>query len=167
MIRPLPSLAGSKRVLLAAGAVACFAAAIVLEPTDVRSQLNAARPDAIIEPAPRVETPEAAIAPQGDAFAPRAEVESDRPSGVSVPLAAALPRLPGSPQTPSTAAAGTRVTAIATGTLPTAIVESGGSAHAVTAGDPLDGSRITAIDGRSITLANGRRLSLQPAAPAL
>jgi hypothetical protein len=59
-------------------------------------------------------------------------------------------------------AAVTRVTAIATGTYPTAIVESGGTPRIVNVGDPLDGSTIAAIEDDAIQLANGRRLYLEP-----
>jgi hypothetical protein len=165
MMKPLVSLARSKRALLVAGALGCFAAAIVLAPSDVRSQLDAGRRDTVAEPAPSAQVPVVAVAPRDDAFAPRAEIDDDRPAGATQPLPVALPRLPGTPaqQTP---AAGTRVTAIATGALPTAIVESGGSSHVVTVGDPLDGSSITAIKRSSVTLASGRHLSLEPAASA-
>ena len=150
----------AKRMLLGAGALACFAAAIVLTPSDVRSQLDAGRHNAAAEPAPRAEPAVAAIAPRNDAFAPRAEIEDERPPGPPTALAPALPRLPGSAA--RQAAAATRVTAIATGILPTAIVlDGGGAAHAFTVGDSLDGSHITAIDPSAITLANGRRLTLE------
>jgi len=166
MIKRLVSPTHSKRALLVAGALACFAAAIVLAPSDVRSQLDTGRHDAVADATASPQLPVIAVAPRDDAFAPRAEVDDDRPAGVTAPPPVALPRLPGSPAAQRATAATTRVTAIATGALPTAIVESGGSSHLVTVGDLLDGSEIAAIDRSSITLASGRHLPLEPAAPA-
>jgi hypothetical protein len=166
MIKRLVSPTRSKRALLGAGALACFAAAIVLAPSDVRSQLYTGRHDAVADVTASPQLPVSAVAPRGDAFAPRAEIDDDRPAGVSAPSPIALPHLPGSPTSQQATVATTRVTAIATGALPTAIVESGGSSHLVTVGDVLDGSEIAAIDRGSITLASGRHLQLEPAAPA-
>ena len=164
MMHHLPTFGRCKRSALGAAALACYAAAIVLSPSGVRSQLTVGRREGPAAPAPRVETPLAAVVPHGDAFAPRAAADDDRPPALAAPPAFALPRLSGTSLPERNPTAATRVTAIATGTLPSAVVESGGTAHVKTVGDALDGSRITAIDATSVTLANGRRFSLEQAA---
>lgn len=158
-----------RRPLLATGALLCFAAAVVLTPTDVRSQLDLRRPDAIAQTEPHAPAPLVPVVPAGDAFAPRAETDDEN---VRTPIAAAiLPRLPQLPQTGLRLANGatavqTRITAIATGSHPTAIVESGDAVRAVTIGDSLDGSTIAAIGDDTVRLADGRHLSLAPSSPS-
>jgi hypothetical protein len=165
MMLQLLTFARSKRALLGAAALACYATAIVLAPSDVRSQLAVGRGAGPAEGSRPAETPLTAVAPRGDAFAPRAEVDEDR-AALAGPPALAPRRLLGQWPLQRDAMPATRVTAIATGALPSAIVESGGTAHVVTVGDALDGSQITSIDATSLTLANSRRLSLEAAAPA-
>ncbi|HEY5348602.1 MAG TPA: hypothetical protein VIJ64_02685, partial [Candidatus Lustribacter sp.] len=133
-------------------------------PTGARSQLGVRRPAAFAEVAPRPPTPPAAVIPAGDAFAPRAGADEDVRLAIADPSGGTPPRLPGTRslavETPAS-----RVTAIATGSQPTAIVESAGTARIVTVGDPLDGSAIASIDNGAIRLTDGRRLSLEPAVP--
>jgi hypothetical protein len=151
---------------LVAAALLCFAAAAVLSPSDVRSQLDVRRRDTVVEQTPRLELPLAPIAPAGDAFAPRAGVDDDAPPTTPAPPPLRLPQLPQIGLRLPSAAPVThmRVTAIATGSQPTAIVENGGTARVVTIGDALDGSTIAAIQDDAIRLVNGRSLSLEPAA---
>jgi hypothetical protein len=168
MIRRLMTLArarDARRLLLGAAALVCFTAAAVLAPTGARSQLGVRRPAAVAEVAPRTPTPPAAVIPARDAFAPRAGADEDARLAIADPSGGTLPRLP---RTGSLAIAApvTRVTAIATGSQPTAIVESAGTARIVTVGDPLDGSAIATIDNGAIRLTDGRRLPLEPAVPA-
>jgi hypothetical protein len=162
------TLARARRPLLGVAALLCFAAAAVLAPSDVRSQLDPARHDITAEPAPHAETPLTPIVPAGDAFAPRAVVDDDARPAPPQPPALRLPRLPqaGLPIASTVPVMHLRITAIATGAHPTAIVEDGGDARLVAIGDALDGSRITAIGDDAIALANGRRLSLEPAVAA-
>ena len=155
------------RSALAAGSIACYASAIFLWPAGVRSQLDVQpRPGAVATP--RAEPSLAAIAPEGDAFAPRAVVDDDPPpvrlaAQILPPLRAVRPSFEQHSRVAlERSAAVTHVTAIATGTYPTAIVESGGAPRIVNVGDPLDGSTIAAIDDNAIQLANGRRLYLEP-----
>jgi len=158
MLRLLP-LARSKRTLLAAGALMCYAAAIVLAPGDVRSQLDGGRPK---EPSPlqaHADPLPAPVAPDGDAFAPRAAIDDDPPA---VPPPPPLPRLVTAPNVLARPLPSTHVTAIATGTQPTAVIDSGGTARVVSVGDAVDGSTIERIDEDGVELANGRRLLLQP-----
>jgi hypothetical protein len=149
------------RAALVAGSIACFASAILLWPAGVRSQLDVQTRERPLTPAPRAEPSLLAVAPEGDAFAPRAVVD-DEPPPVRPP-ARALPPLPavrpGAALQRSTAV--THVTAIATGEYPTAVVEAGGAPRIVSVGDPLDGSTIAAIDDDAIRLSDGRRLSLE------
>lgn len=149
----------SERSLAAAAALACYCAAIVLAPSGVRSQFDAGRRTVVASPSARPLTPIAAVVPRGDAFAPRAVVEEDRPATI---VPAAPPGLAGIARPRPDAAARDRVSAIAIGSRPTAVVVSAGGAQIVTIGDPLGGSTITAIDASSITLRNGTRLSLEP-----
>jgi hypothetical protein len=145
----------SSRTLLAGCALACFALAFALTPSDVRSQRNQRRNAPTFASAPRFPATLRPVAPAGDAFAPRFTVEDDAPAPArpSARLAASLrPLDPG------------RVTAIATGSRPTAIVEGGSGARAVFVGDPLSGSRVSAIADNAVRLADGRRLTLDPAA---
>jgi hypothetical protein len=157
------TFARNKRPLFGAAALLCYAAAIVLTPTDVRSQLDSrARPaeisDIPIDPAPR------AIAPERDAFAPRASADDD-PQPV-LPSPPPLPRLPSPHLAPALApiAVTSRLTAVVTGTNPTAIVDSGEESRLVSLGDTLDGSVIVAITNDTVVLANGKHLTLEPAA---
>jgi hypothetical protein len=150
------TLERSKRTLLATGALVCFAAAYVLTPSDVFSQLIARPADGAIA-GEKSEPEMAAVAPIRDAFAPLVP-DNDPPSSLRGALVIpALPR-PGPPRP-----AEMRVTAIATGPNPTAIVESDGATRAVTVGDALAGSRIGAITNTGIVLADGRRLFLAAA----
>ena len=158
------TFARNKRPLFGAAALLCYAAAIVLTPTDVRSQLDArTRPADVteirIDPAPR------AIAPERDAFAPRASIDDD-PQPVLPNQPSQLPRLPAPQIAPVLAPAPvpTHVTAIVTGTRPTAIVDSVEGSRMVSIGDALDGSTIVAIASDAVVLANGKRLTLEPAA---
>jgi len=153
----------SKRALLGAAALACYATAIVLEPGDARSQLDAARLARPAAPMPGVEAPLSAIAPRGDAFAPRAEIDDDAPARVPAPRSIAQLH---SSALPPKGGEATRVAAIATGQVPTAIVESGGTARVVTVGDPLDGTTVRSIDANTVILADGRRWSLGASASA-
>lgn len=159
--------ARSKHTLLGAGALTCYVAAIVLAPAHVRSQLDGRLAKETVQPPARVEPLPAAVSPDGDAFAPRATIDDD-PSPAPPPSAPQpLPRLLTAPNVlarplplplPST-----HVTAIATGTQPTAIVDSGGTTRVVGVGDALDGSTIERIDQKGIALADGRQLLLEPA----
>lgn len=163
MQRP-PSLAHAKRVVLATGALICYAAAVALSPSDVRSQLNVPSGEALPESRLPIETPPAAITPEGDAFAPRAAIEDDPPRAPAVqPSTAALPALHAAPVVVPRRRPDTRVTAVAVGARPTAVVESGSTSRVVGIGDPLDDSTIDAIDGDGVRLANGHRLLLDPA----
>jgi hypothetical protein len=150
------------RSALVAGSIACFASAVFLWPAGVRSQLDVRPRAGSLAAAARAEPSVAAIAPAGDAFAPRVAVDDD--PAPPRPPAPALPPLhpvrpPAVPEQRTVAA--TRVTAIATGTSPTAVIESGGVPRIVTAGDSLDGSTIAAIEDDAIRLADGRRLPLE------
>lgn len=150
------------RPALAACSIACFASAILLWPASVRSQLDVRPNERSLDAVPRTQPSLRAVAPESDAFAPRAVVEDDPP-----PLRPVTPALPAlrAIQPPSAferRVALTRVTAIATGADPTAVVEGGSGPHIVNVGDPLEGSTIVAIDDDAIRLADGRRLPLEP-----
>jgi hypothetical protein len=152
--------APGKRSLIIASALACFVAAGVLTPSDVRSQLDVRAHDAIEAP-PRIEPPPAAIAPDGDAFAPRAPLDEEpRPTAARV-LPMLSPAPAGAPVRPR-ATTLVQVTAIATGSHPTAVVDDGRSARVVTVGDRLGGSEIVAITDEAVVLADGRRLVIAP-----
>ncbi len=153
----------SKRTPLVSAALICYALALVLAPSGVRSQLGASRPEPLVPATVVAETPVHTVAPRDDAFMPRAQIEDDRPASIPVPPAPALPRLAGDPLLQRRVESATRITAIATGMQPTAILESGGSAHVVSIGDAIEGSPITIITATFVQLANGRRLSLEPA----
>jgi hypothetical protein len=153
---------------LVASALLCFAAAIVLTPGGVRSQL-AVRQLEIAEAPPHVEPPLTAIAPAGDAFAPRANLDEELHPALPATPRLLLPQLPRTPQIglriPVVQPPRLRVTAIATGSHPSAIVDDGGTARVFSLGDPLAGSSISAISDDGIRLTNGRHLSLDPGVP--
>jgi hypothetical protein len=161
------TLARAKRLSFGAAALLCFAAAIVLTPSSVRSQLTGHHIDAGAEPSPRAEASLAAVVPAGDAFAPRADSDEEpRPALSAPPPPLRLPQLPQTRvQSPNLVPPHPRITAIATGSNPSAIVEDGGTARIVIVGDPLAGSTISAIGDDGIRLTNGRRLSLEPGTP--
>jgi hypothetical protein len=153
-----------KRLLCASAGFCCFAAAIVLTPSDVRSQSGAPQP-------PRMEPPVAApaqlapVAPARDAFAPRIAVPDDAEPPVPVPVARIVPAMPptGTLGAPALAARATRVTAIAIGSHPVALIERDGDARAITIGDRIGSARVTAIDEATVTLNDGTHLGISPA----
>jgi hypothetical protein len=157
------TFASDKRFWFGAAALLCYAAAIVLAPTGARSQLDSRTrvpevAETHVEPAPPP------IAPERDAFAPRASVEDDpRPPALAPPPQ--LPRLP-APKVPAIAPAAvpSHLTAIVTGTHPTAIVDSAEGSRLVGIGDALDGSTVLEITSDAVGLANGKQLTLDPAA---
>jgi hypothetical protein len=157
----------ARRALVVA-ALLCFAAAIVLTPSDARSQLALPQHETA-EVAPRAEPPLAVIAPAGDAFAPRANLDEELHPALLPKPPMPLPQLPRVLQAGLRLQAAplppTRVTAVATGSLPSAIVDDGGSARVVTVGDRLDGSVVSAISEDGIRLTNGRHLSLESGTP--
>lgn len=155
----------TKRALLGAAALVCFAGAALLTPSGVRSQLDVSARDIPSEPAPVQESPLVPIAPDGDAFAPRADTGDDLPPALPQRLPLALPRLMPPPRLAPRAVlpAHVRIAAIATGANPSAIAEIGGAVRIVTIGDTLDGSTVATIEDDAVELANGRRLSLEPA----
>jgi hypothetical protein len=157
------------RRVLVTSALVCFAAAIVLTPSGARSQLALPQREAT-EAAAHAEPPLVAIVPAGDAFAPRANLDEELHPAVLPKPPMPLPQLPRMPQTalqlPVAQPPPARVTAVATGSLPSAIVDDGGTARIVTIGDSLDGSVVSAISEDGIHLLNGRHLSLEPGTPA-
>lgn len=162
MNKRLISHARGRRALLAAASLACFGAALLLMPTDVRSQLDTRpREAATTAPAPQAPPP-AAVLPQGDAFAPRVTVDDDR-HPIAPPPPPPAPRAAAAIPVPR-ALAPARVTAIATGIVPTALVDDGGALRLVSAGEALEGSTIVTIDEDGVRLADGRRLLLEAAA---
>jgi hypothetical protein len=158
------TFAHDKRLLFATAALLCYAAAIILTPTGARSQLDSHAPAADVAEA-RVEPVPQAIAPDRDAFAPRAAVDED-PQPVLPAPPPQLPRLPAPRAVPAIVplVVPSRVTAIVTGTHPTAIVESAEGSKLIGIGDALDGSSVLRMTGSAVVLANGKRLTLEPAA---
>jgi hypothetical protein len=148
--------------LIAALAVACFAAAFALTPSEVRSRLSSG-PAALLATAGTIPAaPVVADVPAGDPFAARAP-DDDLPSAPALRPADALPaRLDGRGPMPLRPVASARVGAVAVGAHPEALVDDGGHTRLVTVGDRLDGAAVTAIDDGGITLADGRRLVLAP-----
>jgi hypothetical protein len=157
--------AHAKRPVLVGAALLCFAAAAILTPSDVRSQLDIRPRDSLTPPEPRIEPPLTPVVPAGDAFAPRVAVEDDSRPVAPLPALALPHALPHAVSVLPRAVPITRVTAIATGSHPTAIIESDRFARVVTIGDPVAGSAVAAIDDDGIQLANGRRLAIEPTAP--
>jgi hypothetical protein len=158
------TFARNKRPLFGAAALLCYAAAIVLTPTGVRSQLDSRVGPAQITDIPIDQAPRA-IAPERDAFAPQASVDDDQqPVFPSPPPQLSRLLLPHVAPAPAPITVTSRVTAVVTGTNPTAIVDSGGESRLVSLGDALDGSTIVAITNDAVVLGNGKRLTLQPAA---
>lgn len=146
------------RTLMGGCALTCFALAFALTPSDVRSQRNPPSPGPPVHspsPSPAEIRP---VAPLGDAFAPRSFDDDDAPAVARL----AAPAVPGlKPPLPLVPA---RVTAIATGSRPTAIVETDSGTRAVSAGDALSGSRVSSILDDAVVLDDGRRLPLDPTA---
>ena len=141
-------LAASSRALFVAAAIVCFSAAFLTTPSAVRSQFGQRSNGPIVAPAPkRSVVPSVVVPALRDPFVPQLVAgELSQIDARRHPIRST-----------------TRVTAIATGTQPIALVESGGETRAVTIGDPLDASRISGIAGNTVVLANGVRLSLDAA----
>ncbi len=144
------------RIAVTLGATACFAAAFALVPSTVRSQLAPAQ-GAVAIPAPSVEPPLLPIAPVADPFVPRLAFADEHERAPAPPL-----RLPRAPKVQPAI----RVSAIATGARPSAIVEIGSSVEAVGTGDVVDGALVTSITPEALELSDGRRFLLVPARPA-
>lgn len=150
----------SSRSACACAALLCFAAAFVLTPTGVRSQLTAA-PDASPLAQPAISPPPIlAVVPQRDAYMPRVRVGDDPPAGSE--RARVLPAVPRdlAPRPQIAATAGARVTAIAIGAQSSAIVDVDGTSHVVSVGDRISHARVTAIESTAVDLDNGTRLQL-------
>ena len=167
MRSPLMPHIPSSRSLCAAAALLCFAAAFVLAPTSARSQLAAVPPATSTAQPAIVIPPILAIAPQRDAFAPRARVDDD--PATAGPRPNTLPAVPRelAPRTGVAPIDAVRVTAIATGAQSSAIIEGGGTTRVVTVGDSIAHARVTAIETTAVDLDDGKRLLLtsDPAAP--
>jgi hypothetical protein len=148
---------------LALASIACFVAALALMPSGARSQLGAGRRDPAAAATPPAQAAIAPIATRNDAFAPRATVDDDEPRAVvpSPPPLVPTPNVRPALVKPAQRAP-VRVTALATGVHPTAIIGEGAASRIVTIGDRLDGSTIAAIGDDAVVLADGRRLSLEP-----
>jgi len=149
--------------LIAALAVACFAAAFALTPSEVRSRLSIG-PAAVLATAGATPAPAVvADVPAGDPFAARAP-DDDLPNVPAARPAVVPPaRLGGRLALPLAPATTARVSAVGVGARREALVDEGGHTRLVTIGDRLDGAPVTAIDDGGITLADGRRLVLAPA----
>lgn len=162
-MRRYTTFSRTRRLTLGLASIACFAAALVLMPSGARSQLGVGRRDPAAAAGPRVPAGITPIAPRNDAFAPRATLDDDEPRA-AVPSPPPLAPMPNAhpPLARPAQRAPIRVTAVATGDHPTAIIAEGGASRVVTIGDRVDGSTIGAIDDDAVVLADGRRLSLEP-----
>jgi hypothetical protein len=143
--------------LIATAAVACFIGAFALTPSEVRSRITPPRPVASAGAAPPPSAAPAAI-PEGDPFAPRA---ADATVVVTPPVAPpplALTRV--GPVVPFVPPSNARVSAIAVGAHPGALIVEGDTTQLVTVGDRFDGTTVAAIDDGGVTLGDGRRLTL-------
>jgi hypothetical protein len=153
------------RAACVAGALACFASAYVLTPAGARSELVSQAP-ALPAAATPIQPELRPVAPARDAFAPRAQVDDDPPAAPLRPVQSPLvPVARMSAAAPLRRSDAIRVSALATGEHPIAIVEFSGTTHTLTIGDALGGSTIAAIERDAIVLASGRRLPLAPAEP--
>jgi hypothetical protein len=153
------------RAACIAGALVCFASAYVLTPAGARSQLAPQAP-ALLPTATPIQPQLHPVAPARDAFAPRAQVDDDPPTAQVQPVQSLQLPVARIPVTaPLRASDAIRVSALATGEHPIAIVEFAGNTHTLTRGDALGGSTIAAIERDGIVLASGRRLALAPAGP--
>jgi hypothetical protein len=142
------------RTIVVASALVCFAGAIALMPSDVRSQLESRSHEIRAGESDTQAAPPVAVAPAVDAFEPRAD-EGDAPSSQPFPLASRA-------ATNAEPRDAVRVTAIATGTHPTALVETGNGVLTVSIGDTLRGSRVATISEDGVRLLSGERFPLTP-----
>ena len=158
------------RHVVVALAVASFAGAFALTPSEVRSRFappsNASRAAAV-----RHDAPLALVVPSGDPFEPRAVDDDGAPVPARGPAAlpflapgrlGALPPNAGAGLTPLDFASipSARVTAIVVGQRSSALVIDGAATHLVAAGDRVAGATVTAIDANGLTLDDGRHLLL-------
>jgi hypothetical protein len=161
-------MVAGKRIA-AACAVACFAGAVALTPSEVRSRIEP-RLDGALAPAVAPVTPIAVVVPQGDPFAPRASEDVTGPpvaANAERQDLAALDHL--GPLPPNAGAIGSmalvapvpvRLTAVVVGAHRGALVDDGSGPRVVTAGDRIAGTTVASIDARGVTLGDGRRLTL-------
>lgn len=151
-----------RRVLCGAGALLCYTAAVVLAPGNAHSQA-ARRVQEFVPVQTTAEPLPAPVAPANDAFAPRAALDDDAPPVSAKAALPPLPRLLAAPRPGIRPLDPARVTAIATGAQPTAVISSGAQTRVVGVGDTLDGATIERIDETGVELSGGRRLFLDPA----
>ena len=153
------SISRASRRAFACSAIAAYAGAFALLPTEVGSRLNPQplppltheRSAAIPPPVATERDPFAALADDEPQFAPPA-----------APFAKLRPLPPnaGAGALPFTIhPAATRVLAVVTGPNPSALVEEHERTHLVAIGDVLDGSRVVTIDAGGLDLEDGRRLA--------
>jgi hypothetical protein len=169
----------TSRALLAGAAFAAFAGAFVTAPfvADGAAGIDALHP---ARPAPLVTAiPFAIVLPRRDPFAgepPAAQrsIGEGTPSGLAAPRIPVVPEIPAAirPLPPNAGAAGfalpftagTRVTAVVTGSRPFALVDEGGTSRVVTIGDHVDGNAIAAITPDGVRLSTGATIPI--AAPS-
>ena len=162
------ALGRRSRTVLAALSLASFGGAFALMPLGARGAAGDG-PAAVIlaTPAPPVQR-EAAVVPSRDPFAGPDPAKSAAPSSAI----AALPSVPG-PLPPNLGAQGgqvpgpppplARVTAIATGAHPSALVEEAGNVRLIGLGDKLAGASVDAIDASGVHLSDHTTLGLDSA----
>ena len=162
------ALGRRSRTVLAALSLASFGGAFALMPLGARGAAGDG-PAAVIlaTPAPPVQR-EAAVVPSRDPFAGPDPAKSAAPSSTL----AALPSVPG-PLPPNLGAQGgqvpgpppplARVTAIATGAHPSALVEEAGNVRLIGLGDKLAGASVDAIDASGVHLSDHTTLGLDGA----
>lgn len=158
------------RDALAAMAIACFVAAFTLTPTAAGSRLSGSTLSVSAPNRHRGPVVPAGIIPSRDAFAPRVNEDdaADVVARETVPAA-----LPPPSVLPANRAAGAfpfatgtiavsqqpRVTALALGPHPSAVLEQADGRHIVNLGDRAAGSTVQTIDVSGVILADGRRIS--------
>ena len=170
--RPLVfALAPRSRALLAAAALASFAAAFATTPIVARGAGNIAPLDpshVATLPAP---TPLLVVVPRRDPFAGGADgppASAPTPDVADARARLAMPNVmlpvPPSLGTPVFQPVATsRVTAIVTGGHPTALVDENGSARIIAVGDLFAGARVVHIDLNGVRLTNGATLAVAAA----
>ncbi|MBV8644918.1 MAG: hypothetical protein JO225_13515 [Candidatus Eremiobacteraeota bacterium] len=161
------ALGRRSRTVLAALSLASFGGAFALMPLGARGAAGDG-PAAVVlaTPAPPVQR-EAAVVPSRDPFAGPDPAKSAAPSSTI----AALPTVPGA-LPPNLGAQGgplpappplARVTAIATGAHPSALVEEAGNVRLIGLGDKLAGASVDAIDAAGVHLSDHTTLGLDSA----
>ena len=166
------ALGPRSRAALGVASLASFAAAFALAPLGPRGAADARVRTVALTASRSPAARTVAVVPVRDPFSGGA---SPKPSPTSVTALAPIPAVPGplpanvgaAEASAAIAPASVRVTAIATGAHPSALVSDGATVRLIGLGDRIAGATVAAIDAGGLHLSDRTTLALDPAPAAV